>query len=154
MPADTEFGVFEIGMNSPGEIEPLSRLVAPDVAIVMNVLPVHLGNFLNIEEIRKEKLSITRGLREGGEPRVLVHPDDARDIRSGDVVELAGAHGSLHIVARVTEDTRPGTVVAEGSWWPLHGRDGKGINTLTSNRLTDLGGGATFHDNRVALGRP
>ncbi|MCZ6794517.1 MAG: molybdopterin oxidoreductase family protein [Planctomycetota bacterium] len=115
------------------------RLITPPAHAFLN------ASFGSLERAR---------LREGGEPRVLVHPDDARDIRSGDVVELAGAHGSLHIVARVTEDTRPGTVVAEGSWWPLHGRDGKGINTLTSNRLTDLGGGATFHDNRVALGRP
>jgi len=66
MPADSEFGIFEIGMNRPGEIEPLSRLVIPDVAIVMNVLPAHLGNFQHINEIRDEKLSITQGLREGG----------------------------------------------------------------------------------------
>jgi hypothetical protein len=42
-------------------------------------------------------------------------------------------------------------LVAEGTWWPSHGIERRGINTLTSNRLTDLGGGSTFHDNRVAL---
>lgn len=73
MSADTEFGLFEIGMNSPGEIEPLSLLVSPDVAIVMNVLPAHLGSFQNIDGIRKEKLSITQGLRESGV--LVVHED-------------------------------------------------------------------------------
>ncbi len=79
MPADSVFGVFEIGMNSPGEIEPLSQLVSPDVAIVINVLPAHLGNFENIEGIRKEKLSISRGLRSGGV--LVVHEEiELRDL--------------------------------------------------------------------------
>jgi UDP-N-acetylmuramoyl-tripeptide--D-alanyl-D-alanine ligase len=79
MPADSVFGIFEIGMNSPGEIEPLSRLVAPDVAIVMNVLPAHLGNFRHIDEIRREKLSITQGLQEGGV--LVVHEEiDLHDL--------------------------------------------------------------------------
>ena len=89
--------------------------------------------------------------REKGEPNVLVHPDDAGDIESGDEVELFNENGRLRILATVTTDTRPGTVVAEGTWWPMYGRDGKGINVLTSNRLTDLGGGSTFHDNRVGI---
>ena len=93
--------------------------------------------------------------REGGEPRVLVHPADAgaADIADGDVVELSNELGRLEIVARVTEDTRPGVLVAEGIWWPGHGRGAHGINVLASARLTDLGGGSTFHDNRVALRR-
>lgn len=66
MPRDTEFGIFEIGMNRPGEVEPLSRLVNPDVALVLNVLPAHLESFDNIDSIRREKLSITRGLNDDG----------------------------------------------------------------------------------------
>jgi anaerobic selenocysteine-containing dehydrogenase len=91
--------------------------------------------------------------REKDEPRVLVHPDDAGGaaVRSGDEVELFNELGAVRMLAHVTEETRPGTVVAEGIWWPSHGRGGRGINTLTSNRLTDLGGGSTFHDNRVGL---
>lgn len=89
--------------------------------------------------------------KEGGSPMVMIHPDDACDIRTGDEVELFNEHGEVRLVAQVTTDTQPGTVVAEGTWWPTHGHKGRGINALTSNRLTDLGGGSTFHDNRVAL---
>ena len=73
MPADSRYGVFEIGMNHPGEIAPLASLVHMDVALVLNVLPAHLGYFASIEGIRQEKLSICRGLKPGG---TLVVPDD------------------------------------------------------------------------------
>lgn len=66
MPADSEFGVFEIGMNHPGEIEPLATLVNMDVALLLNVAPAHLGQFENIDGIRREKLSIALGLKPGG----------------------------------------------------------------------------------------
>ena len=89
--------------------------------------------------------------KEGKEPSVLVHPNDAGAIRSGDEVELFNEHGVVKIVARVSTDTQPGVLVAEGTWWPLQGRNRRGINALTSARLTDLGGGSTFHDNRVGL---
>ncbi|MDZ7686497.1 MAG: hypothetical protein U5O39_17165 [Gammaproteobacteria bacterium] len=39
MPGESAIGVFPGGTNHAGEIEPLSRLVAPDVAVVLNVLP-------------------------------------------------------------------------------------------------------------------
>jgi anaerobic selenocysteine-containing dehydrogenase len=91
--------------------------------------------------------------REGGEPALWIHPDDAPGLRTGDLVEVFNEHGSLRLAARVTDGTQPGVVVAEGTWWPLHGRLGLGINALTSARLTDLGGGSTFHDNRVGVRR-
>ncbi len=89
----------------------------------------------------------------GGEPEVLVHPRDAGNggIADGDLVELSNDLGTAVLRARVTDDTQPGVLVAEGTWWPWHGRSDHGINALTSARLTDLGGGSTFHDNRVAL---
>jgi len=73
MPRDTEFAVFEIGMNHVGEIAPLARLAAPDVAVVLNVLPAHLGFFDSLDAIRREKLSIAAGLSSSG---ILVVPDD------------------------------------------------------------------------------
>ncbi len=58
--------VYEIGTNHPGEIEPLSRLVRPDFAIVLNVHPAHVGHFSGLQAIREEKLSIRQGLVPGG----------------------------------------------------------------------------------------
>ncbi len=66
MPVDTEFAVIEIGMNHPGEIEPLSRLTRPHVAVVTTVAPAHLEAFGSIEEIATEKSAIFRGLEKGG----------------------------------------------------------------------------------------
>lgn len=66
MPRDTQYGVIEIGMNHPGEIEPLARLTAPDVAIVTTVAPAHLEAFADIREIAVEKASIFKGLVTGG----------------------------------------------------------------------------------------
>ena len=62
MPIDSEFGVFEIGMNNPGEIEPLSRLVQPHVTIVTTVGKAHIENFNSVDEIAREKSQIFKGL--------------------------------------------------------------------------------------------
>lgn len=66
MPADTRYGVFEIGMSHAGEITPLTKLVRPHVAIVLNVLPAHLGNFTSEEEIADAKGEIFAGLEPDG----------------------------------------------------------------------------------------
>lgn len=71
-PRDALAGVYEIGMNAPGEIAPLSRLVAPQVALVLNALPAHLKQLGSIDAVRREKLSIFEGLESGG---TLVLPD-------------------------------------------------------------------------------
>ncbi len=63
---DAAFAVFELGMNHPGEIAPLSRLVQPAVAIITNVEPVHLEYFANEEGIADEKAAIFAGLPKGG----------------------------------------------------------------------------------------
>ncbi|WP_257099129.1 UDP-N-acetylmuramoylalanyl-D-glutamyl-2,6-diaminopimelate--D-alanyl-D-alanine ligase [Pseudovibrio flavus] len=66
MPKDTDFGIFEIGMNHPGEITPLSRMVRPHVAIITTVEPVHLAAFDSVEQIAKAKAEIFAGLEPGG----------------------------------------------------------------------------------------
>lgn len=58
--------VAEIGMSRPGEIEPLSRMAAPHVAIVTMVGRAHLEALGSVEAIAREKASIARGLVPGG----------------------------------------------------------------------------------------
>ena len=65
-PADAASAVFEIGTNHPGEIEVLSRLVRPTLALVLNVHPAHIEFFADLNAIRQEKLSIYKGLQENG----------------------------------------------------------------------------------------
>ena len=66
MPADTEFAVIEIGMNHPGEIAPLAKMAAPDVAMVTTVAEVHLEAFDDVNGIALEKASIINGLVPNG----------------------------------------------------------------------------------------
>jgi UDP-N-acetylmuramoyl-tripeptide--D-alanyl-D-alanine ligase len=65
-PAATQFAVFEMGMNHAGEIEPLSRMVRPHVAIITTVEPVHLEFFGSIEGIADAKAEIFSGVEPGG----------------------------------------------------------------------------------------
>ena len=66
MPLDTHFGVFEVGMNHPGEIRPLVQMIRPHVAVITTIAPAHLGNFKSIKEIAAAKAEIFEGLTPGG----------------------------------------------------------------------------------------
>lgn len=62
MPARTDFAVFELGMDHAGEIEPMSRLVRPQAAIVTTVEAVHIENFDDETGIADAKAEIFAGL--------------------------------------------------------------------------------------------
>lgn len=66
LPIEARFAVFEIGMNHAGEIEPLTRMVRPHVAIVTTVEPVHLEFFDSVEAIARAKGEIFFGLEPEG----------------------------------------------------------------------------------------
>ncbi|ESX28128.1 UDP-N-acetylmuramoylalanyl-D-glutamyl-2,6-diaminopimelate--D-alanyl-D-alanine ligase [Mesorhizobium sp. LSJC264A00] len=76
MPDDCDYAVFEIGMNHPGEIRPLVKMVRPHVAIVTMIAAAHLGFFRNLDEIAKAKAEIFEGIEPGG--AALLNRDDAR----------------------------------------------------------------------------
>jgi UDP-N-acetylmuramoyl-tripeptide--D-alanyl-D-alanine ligase len=65
-PESARYAVFEMGMNHAGEIEPLSRLVRPQVAIVTTIEPVHLEYLGSLEAIADAKAEIFLGLEPGG----------------------------------------------------------------------------------------
>ena len=66
MPMHSDYGVFEIGMNHAGEITPLTKLVAPHVAIVTTVAPAHLEFFDSVEGIAEAKAEIFLGVVKDG----------------------------------------------------------------------------------------
>ena len=66
LPPDAVFGVFELGMNHAGEIDPLSRQVKPDVAIITTVEAVHLENFSGVAAIADAKAEIFAGMSAKG----------------------------------------------------------------------------------------
>ena len=66
MPADTRFGVFEMGMNHPDEISALSALARPHVAVVTTIAAAHIEHLGSMEAIADAKAEIFEGLEPGG----------------------------------------------------------------------------------------
>jgi anaerobic selenocysteine-containing dehydrogenase len=106
--------------------------------------------FLNSSFSQSERLR-----RRQQPPTVLVNPTDAaaRGISDGAEVRVYNDRGAARFAARVTDATRPGVVVVEGVWWHRFHPGGRGVNVLTSDRVTDLGGGPAFHSNLVEIAR-
>ena len=116
------------------------RLISPPGPFILNT---SMGNVPSVIKLA------------GGEPQVIVNPVDAEPlgIASGAHIVVASEVGSIVRKVIVSEDTLPGVVVALGQWWPKLSPDGRGLNEITSERLTDLGGGSTFGNQvvRIAL---
>lgn len=75
MPRDTEFGVFEMGMNHAGELSALTQFVRPHVAIITTIAPAHIEHFGSEEGIADAKGEIFEGLEPDG---VAIIPFDNR----------------------------------------------------------------------------
>lgn len=96
LPHDVPFAVFEVGMNNAGEITPLSKLIAPDIAIITQVSESHLGNFASISDIALAKSEIFAGFAENkNNTRIaIINSDDGH----GDVLtEIANKAGAVAI---------------------------------------------------------
>ena len=139
MPRDSEFAVLEMGMNSPGEIAALTRLVRPHIAVVTTIASAHIEHLGSMEAIADAKGEIFEGLEEGG---VAIVPEDspyrdrlvkaarpfaAKTITFGhgeaDVAALhavkADNGGSL-VTARLTESELTYTIAQRGDHWVLN----------------------------------
>jgi anaerobic selenocysteine-containing dehydrogenase len=97
--------------------------------------------FVNVPRVRRSLAG----------PECIIHPDDAapRGITSGATVEIRNDRGAFTATARVEDSIRRGVVWAPSIWWLKDSPDGQNANATTSQRETDLGGGATFYDNQV-----
>lgn len=87
-------------------------------------------------------------VRREGEASVTIHPGDAapRAIAEGAMVRVFNDRGSFLARARVSDAARRGVVVGLSIWWPKLCPGGRNANAVTSQELTDMGGGATFFD--------
>lgn len=139
------FAEGPVRFSPPPEVIPTEPL--PGYPLILLTPPAH--RFLNTTYGNVQELLHA----EGGEPLLLIHPQDAeaRGVTDGGLVYVRSPQGQVVRKARVTEAPIPGTVVLEGTWWEGKAPDGKGINHLTSERLTDLGGGSTFHSTPVEV---
>jgi anaerobic selenocysteine-containing dehydrogenase len=81
-----------------------------------------------------------------------MHSTDAatRSIATGDMVEVFNARGSIALNAVVNGHVPAGVVAARLDWNKLSA-NGANVNALTSETLTDIGGGATFYSTLVEV---
>lgn len=77
MPRETEFGVFEVGMNHFGELRNLVSFVRPHVALVTTIAPAHLEFFGNCDAIADAKSEIFEGILPGGAALIPADSDYA-----------------------------------------------------------------------------
>jgi anaerobic selenocysteine-containing dehydrogenase len=114
------------------------RLISPPGSHILN------STFGNVESLQRLA---------GGEPLILMNSDDAEPlgIGHGERVRVTSEQGFIDRKVLVGNDAVPGVVVALGQWWNKLSPDGKGLNEITSERLTDLGGGSTFGNPAVRV---
>ena len=72
--SNTEYGIFEIGMSKKGEIDNLSKIVKPEIAIITNISEAHFENFNTLKDIAKAKAEIIDNILENG--NIILNKDD------------------------------------------------------------------------------
>jgi len=104
------------------------------------------STFANLEGHRRMEAKTSR--------RLEMHADDAaaRGIADGDPVRIWNERGELKLTALVNGSVPAGVVAARMDWAKMD-PDGATVNALTSERLTDLGAGATFYSTLVEVGK-
>ncbi|HEY6141524.1 MAG TPA: molybdopterin oxidoreductase family protein [Thermoanaerobaculia bacterium] len=131
---------------APHESEERSPELARRYPLSLICPPAH--SFLNSTFV-----NVTSLRRAAGKPIVEIHADDAarRGIAAGARVRVWNDRGAFTAEAVISVKVRPGVVAAPSIWWGKLTDDGANANETTSQAVTDLGGGATFFDNRVEV---
>ena len=89
LPQGARYGVFELGMNHPGEIDPLSRLARPHTALITTIAPAHTEYLPGLDAVADAKAEIFNGLEPGGS--AVLNRDNAYFGRLAAAAARAGA---------------------------------------------------------------
>jgi UDP-N-acetylmuramoyl-tripeptide--D-alanyl-D-alanine ligase len=104
MPADSAYGVFELGMNHVGELTPLTAMVRPHVAAVTNIEIAHMAFFDSLEAIADAKAEIFTGVVPGG--TAVLNRDNGQYDRLRAAAERAGIENFISFGAAGGADFR------------------------------------------------
>lgn len=110
MPQETEYGVFEMGMNHAGELAALTDIVRPDIAVITKIAPAHLAHFKSVDAIAEAKAEILEGI-DGGGAAILPRDSKYYDMlaeRSDDMMSF-GWHKDADMRIVETELTASGS---------------------------------------------
>jgi UDP-N-acetylmuramoyl-tripeptide--D-alanyl-D-alanine ligase len=103
-PRDAVYGIYELGMNAPGEIRALARLVRPQVAMITAIAPAHLGFFQSLAAIAEAKGEIFDGLEPGG--CAVLNRDDRHFAQLARLAAAAGCKRVISFGQAVAADAR------------------------------------------------
>jgi len=139
----TASGKFEFGAETLGYTPPIESRFG-DASLVAR-FPLELVSGKN-----DDSMNSTFGHRtdvDGQTARLAIHPDDAgpRAITDGTIVEAWNDRGRCFFQAEISRDVKPGTLRARSVRWNKLSPQQLGINQLTADRLTDIGGGPAFY---------
>jgi len=110
MPRDTDYAVFEMGMNNKGEIAALTRQVRPHAAIVTAIAPAHIENLGSEESIADAKAEIFEGLEPDG---IAIVPNDtpqrdrlvrAARRRADQIITFGSGDADVHAIHAVKSE--------------------------------------------------
>lgn len=88
-------------------------------------------------------------------PRLRMHQKDAaaRGVGEGDTVRVFNQRGSMLVQVQISDATRPGIVSMPHGWWASRLPGGNSANAVTSDNLSDMGGGGDFRDACVQVAK-
>ena len=109
MPRDSDYAIFELGMNRPGEIANLANMVRPDLALITTIAPAHLAVFASVADIARAKAEIFQGLTANG--LAVIPRDSPYFTLLSDAAEAAGAGKILSFGQASEADVRLERVV-------------------------------------------
>ena len=140
-----------IEILNPHEAEPLPRLLpthAEGDGLPLRLQPATTPHALNSSFYEQDELRSRQGCME-----LMMSQEDAgaRGLSDGGKVVAYNRQGEVAFTLRVTERVPAGTVVTEGVWWREFIPGERGVNALTSQRLTDGGRGSTLYDVAVEV---
>jgi len=118
-------------------------------------LPLRLQTGVNPYTLNSTFMEREELRRKAGGMRLKLSPREAasRGLAEGDPVVAWNALGEVRFSLHVSPKVPDGLAVAEGVLWSAHAPGERTVNALTSQRLSDQGGGSTFYDNRVDVRR-
>jgi len=125
-----------------------------DHGIHRNKFPLRLltikstGSFLNTSHANVKRLRKVAGV-----PLLAMHVQDAGDrgINDGDLVKVFNQYGELKIQVRISEKVRQGVVSIPQGYWPSLITGYSSANALTTDALSDRGGGGAFQESIVEV---
>lgn len=135
----------------PGFVAPVESRHGGAGKYPLEFLPRKADNYMNSTFAN---LAGHQKMEEGRIGVLEIRATDAatRGIADGDRVEVFNARGRIELIARVVSTVPEGVVASRLSWNKLS-KGGHNVNLLTSQRLTDFGGGPTFYSTLVEVAR-